>query len=348
MSEETQAASSTAVVEAPIEIPRSGTSEYAQWRIDGSLPEKKVQPKIEESAPSDISKETKTEDSADSAATQKQEKQSKRRPDIEERFKQYTDRIDRLERELDEARRPKETKADSSPAKQPQTYNDWRKEFKPSKWIEQYGKEHPDDSYEDATAAMADYLGDVRDQFRSIEQQQNAQKQALQAKLDDARKVYPNADKAIFPTGEAIRSDPAIPLVVKEIVADSEVFPHLLYVLGNDSEKFKEFKSLAQTQPGKAIRFIAALETGIIEELAKPQDKESGRDNKGQFIAKEPPAKRGPESAPEPPIEIGSRGSGAMNESERAFQAIERGNAKATREWLRAENAKDMRRRRGA
>src|ERR1700761_3049307 len=187
MSEETQAAPSTAVVEAPqtFDIPRSGTDEYATWRNTGELP--KVQPKTEDPAPSDTVKEQTTDEPGDSAPST-QEKQSKRRPDVEARIKQLTDRTKELEVQLEEARRPKETKADPSPAKpaQPQTYKDWRAEFKPQKWVEQYTKEHPDASYEDATAAMADHLGDVRDHFRAIEQQRQSQEKELNDKVSDA------------------------------------------------------------------------------------------------------------------------------------------------------------------
>ena len=342
MAEETQAAPSpAAVAEAPIEIPRSGTSEYAEWRVSGELPEK---PKPSEAA-------APPDDAADSAATTTQEKPSKRRPDVEARFKEYTARIDKLERELNEARQPKTEKpAESSPAKtQPETYSDWRKEFKPSQWVEKYGKDNPEASYEDATAAMADYLGDVRDQFRSIETQRETQKKSFMTQVEESRKRYGDSfDQTVAPTAQTIQADKAISPVVKQMLTESEHLPDLLFTLGGDSEAFKSFLETAKTSPGKAIRYIAKLEAGIADELAgKGSEASSERNDKGQFTAKETPVKRGPESAPDPPIELGSRGTGTLSESDRALKAAEAGDPKAMRAWMEAENRKDLARRKG-
>ncbi len=344
MSETTvvEAAPSAAIESIP-EIPRSGTPEYAEWRMTGELPEKK-QPETAETAAADLSKATNSDESGDSAPTKTQEKPGKRRPDVEARFKQYTDRIDKLERDLEEARRPKSTQAESSTARPapPQNYQEWRKAFKPSQWIEDYAKANPAATYEDSTAAMYDHLGDVRDQFHSFEQQ----RQILAAKVNEARSRYGDSfDEVVKPTATVIQNDQAIPFVVKAMLDESEVMPDVVYTIGSDKKTLNDFIALAKSQPGKALRYLAVVEHGIIEELAK------GRNDKGQFMPKsEPsaPVKRGPESAPEPPLEVGNRGSGTMDESERAFKAIERGDTKATRDFLRSENAKDLRRRRGA
>jgi hypothetical protein len=355
MENQTQAASSTATVEAPLQtfdIPRSGTPEYAQWRIDGSLPEKK-QPKPAESAPADTEKDQKTDDSADSAATQTQEqRQGKRRPDVETRFtqlsEQYKREIAELRQKLEEATKPK-TQADSSPAKpaQPQTYKEWRDKFKPSQWIEAYSKEHPDATYEDANAAMADYLGDVRDQFRTLEQQRESQAKEFNAKVNDAKARYGDTfEQKVAPAAKAINADAAVPQTVKQMLNESEYLPDILFTLGGDPAALQNFIETAKTSPGKALRYIAALEANIAEELSKAS---SNRNEQGQFTAKQEtaPAKRGPESAPDPPIEIGSRGTGTMDESQRALQAIERGNASAFRQFKAAEDRKELARRRG-
>src|ERR1700743_574791 len=96
----------TVVDSAPIEIPRSGTPEYAKWRVDGTLPTPKAAP-----APADTSKETTTENAGEAESPQKtQEKQRARKPDAEHRIGELTRELKQLRADLDEARRPKETK----------------------------------------------------------------------------------------------------------------------------------------------------------------------------------------------------------------------------------------------
>src|ERR1700761_3422135 len=111
----------------------------------------------------------------------------------------------------------------------------------------------------------------------------------------------------------------------------SRVLPDLLFTIGSDPSTLASFQEKGEADPWGAIDYIVLTESLIQEELAKGSSvtAETGRNEKGQFTAKPetaaPPAKRGPESAPEPPIEIGSRGSGTADASERAFQQIERG-----------------------
>lgn len=346
MSEETvvaEVASSTPQPEASLEIPRSNTPEYAEWRKSGNLT--KTEPVPADSTPANED----TDDVADSAAKDTQEKPSKRRPDVEERFKKLSDELKSVRTELEEARKPK-TQADPSPApSQPQTYQEWRKEFKAPKWIEDYAKANPEATYEDASAAMADHLGDMRDQFRMLETQRSAQAKELTDKVEAARSRYGDKfDDVLQPTANRINADADINVNVKAMIGDSEVIADLIFTLGSDPEYLSEFIKLAKSKPGQALRRIAVLENGIIEQLAK--GKSEPRNDKGQFAAAEevkPPAKRGPESAAAPPLEVGSRGAGSMDESERALQAIERGDGNAVRAFMQAENAKDLRRRRG-
>jgi hypothetical protein len=351
MDQETQAAPSTATETTvstdnqTFDIPRSGTPEYDEWRNTGNLPEKD-KPKTEEAASSDPSKEATSEEAPESEPG-KHTQESRRKPGAEARIGELTSRVKQLEKDLEDARRPKqETKADPSPAK-PANYQEWRKEFRPAKWIEEYASQNPEASYEEANAAMADHLADVRDQFRNFEQQQNAQQQSLNAKVNEARARYGERfDEVLQPTLNTIVSDAGVNPNVKAMLNDSDVIADLIYTLGSDSATLAKFLSMAKSEPGKAIRYLAVVENGIIEELSK----NTARNDKGQFSSEKEtpaPAKRGPESAAEPPISIGNRGAGTMDESERAFQAIGRGDAKATRAWLDAENAKDLRRHRG-
>lgn len=280
----------------------------AEWRKTGEMPKVET-PKVEEPQSSDAPKETNPDESADSAAKPAQEQKGKRRPDIEARFKQYTDEIAQLKRELQEVRAPK-TQADPSPAKpsQPQTYQDWRKTFKPSEWIEAYAKEHPDATYEDSSAAMADFLGDVRDQFKTLEQQRQTQTQQISAKVDDAKARYGEKfDEVVMPAVNRIMGDQSVSLPVKQMLNDSEVLPDLLFTLGSDASEFENFLKMA---PGKQLRYIALTESLIHDELeakAKPQSVPA-------------PAKT-QTSAPKPPTEVGGRAATPADAAESAAKA---------------------------
>lgn len=339
MDEQTAVAAPSAAEVIP-EIPKSGTQEYAQWRLSGELPEKpSSEPKPAEPAPADAEKDQTTE-TAGAEPAKPQER--RRKPDAEARIKQLNDELKRVRTELDEVRRPKTTQAESSPARpaQPQTYQEWRKTFKPTVWMDSYIKTNPEATWEDANAAMADHLGDVRDTFKEREMTAKQQASQLQSKVDDARTRYGDQlDGILAPTVSRILSEQSVSPTVKAMLNDSEVLPDLVFTLGSDSEALNSFLKMA---PGKQIRYVAALEAGIQAELSKSPE----RNNKGQF--QPPPVKRGPESAPEPPIEIGHRGTGSLDESERALQAAQRGDTNAFRKWKQAEDRKALARRRGA
>jgi hypothetical protein len=336
---ESSAATETEVATPSLEVPRSGP-EYDNWRKTGALPEKKQpEPAASATAPS--------EDAVDSATTTTQE--SRRKPDVEARFKKLTDELKAVRTELEEARRPKTTQAESSPAlvkpAQPQTYKDWFKAFDAEKWMSDFATANPDKSFERGTAEMADHLADVRDQFRQAEERQRASMAELSTKLTDARQRYGEKyDEVVIPTRDAILGGKVAP-VIHQLIQESDVLTDLLYTLGENQEDWNKFLGM---QPGKQARYIAILEHGISEKLAN--NKDAGRNDRGQFTRteSEAPAKRGPESAPEPPIEIGSRGSGPMDESARALKEVERGNSKQFRAWKEAEDRKELAKRRGA
>lgn len=352
MSEETQVAAEPSpapvVVETPIEIPRSGSPEYTKWRTDGSLPDQ-VKPKTEESAPSDAGKDQRADADDSPTSNTPQERSERDKAKSAKRFQELLSERDTLKRELEEARKPKtEAKQPESKPEQPQTYADYRKTFKPMEWVTKYGEAHPDATYEDAQAAMVDHLADARDYFRGIESTRQAQAEKFKVQVDDAKSRYPDFDGIKDAFLEKIQTSEGrltIPGNVAEQINDSDVFVDLVYTLGSDEAELAKFVEMAKTSPTKAIRYITKMESLIEAELAKT------RNEKGQFQATEiepkTPAKRGPESAPAPPLEIGSRGSGTMDEAERALQAVERGDGNAMRTWMAAENRKELNRRRG-
>ena len=125
MSEPTTAVAveSSAPAVQSIELPKSGTSEYAQWRLNGDVPEK-VQPKTEESAPSDTVKEPNS-DAGESDPPRQQERNGKGKG-AEHRIKELLSRQKSLEAEIQALKAPK-NESQPKPVQQPQTYQDWRK-----------------------------------------------------------------------------------------------------------------------------------------------------------------------------------------------------------------------------
>lgn len=333
------AESSTAILQhETIELPKSGTSDYAEWRMSGTIPEKEApKPKAD---PAPAPKEN-AETSGDPAAPKPQE-HTRRRPDAEARIKELAAESKRLRAELDALKAPKPEP--TKPVQQQAQYT----RPKPTTEDKQDGKPKYT-TYDEFVEDLSDWKAEQRIVAQAREQEQKAQTKALQDELAKARTRYENFDDVLTPTLNAIVSDNAVSPAVKAMLNDSEVLPDLIFTIGSDAKDLASFLQMAKTNPGKALRYIARVE-GLIEEELSKGTIAAERDATGKFASKpEPaaPAKRGPESAPEPPLEIGSRGAGPMDESGRALSAIERGDPNAVRAWIRAENAKDLRRRRG-
>ena len=363
------ASSAAAVEDAPIEIPRSGTQEYAEWRTKGTLPEKKQTAGTADTATADTSKETKSVTEVDPESA-KHKQETRRKPDAEARIKELTERANKLEADLVEARKPKETKpAESSTARVT--------EQKPVEPAPTRPKPKPDEKGQDGKLKYGSYEAYIEDLtdwkaeqlLVKVERDQQVKQQldASRKRLQEARERYKesgNFDSTIVPMLTEM-TKPDIPREVFTVLEASPVLPDLLYVLGGSEESKAAFLADCRTNPAKALRVALLAEQEIVKELAKGgnaatrQVGESagaaaggGRDEKGKFTAKtetaNAPAKRGPESAAEPPLEIQSRGSGIVDETQRALETGAGDDPKATRRWLDAENAKEMRKRRGA
>jgi hypothetical protein len=347
MSEETVVAAPSAAESGTIELPRSGTPEYAQWRVDGSLPEKKTQPNEADSATADASKETGSE-SAPEPEAGKPTQESRRKPGAEARIGELTGRVKQLERELEEARKPKSDKptqtAESSPAPDPKpesnrpkpTHDAKDKDGKPL-----YG------TYEDYIEDLADWKAEQRIAAQQREQSAAQQRQAVSQKLEEARSRYSDYDSVAIPVVQELLK-PGISREVFAVLNDSPVLADLLYTIGGSEQSKADFLAACRSNPSKALRVALLMEQEIVKELGQGKEEPqglAGRNERGQFVAKEEPktpAKRKPESAAEPPIEIGNRGASTLDATERAFKDGD------FRSWKAAEDAKDLRRRRGA
>jgi len=180
-------------------------------------------------------------------------------------------------------------------------------------------------TYEEYTKALARW--EVRQEIEA-ERQREAERQklsTLQAKLDESRSRYQDADTVIFPTAKAIQ-DAQIPLAVKEVIGQSDVFTDLCYVLGSDSAELNKFISQAQSNPREALAKVFEYERGIRAELSKP----SGNVEKA-------PEKR-TTTAPKPPSPVSGVSSRAFDVSDESL---------SPEAWARKRNA-DIERRKSA
>ena len=321
---ETTAASSPAETPDVFQGQQVSLSEFSKYREDGTLPERFKPAETVESAPTDAPEETADTDAPDSDPEEAQEPPQKVSP-AEKRIKQLLAEKKELERKL---AAQQDAKPDSSPARpqQPQNYQEYRAAFKPSLFIEEYAKAHPDASYEDANAAMADHLLDVRDHFKGIETRVTAEKQALESKVSEARERYENFDEikdsflaaALSPTGA-----PLIPVDVLSSINDSDMLADLLYVIGGDEKTLKDFIALAKADPRKAIKRVGWFESQIAEQTAKPKGTPRGEDGKFQAPEKKQT------QAPKPPSPVSGGTSRAFDVSDDSLSPDE---------WMRKRN----------
>jgi hypothetical protein len=331
-------------------LPKSGTPEYADWRINGTVPEPKAKPKADAAPAQDSTKV----DSGEATAPEQQEhteRQTRRKPDAEARIRQLADDLKRTKAELEEARKPRTT-ADSSTAKPQQPQYTRPKPVVDDKTADGKPKYA---TYEDYVEELADWKAEQRMVAAERQRAEDAMRRELSAKVEDARTRYgkDKLDQVLFPTSNVITSDPQISPAVKAMINDSDVLPDLLFTLGSDATGLSAFVQMAKTNTGKALRYIARVEGLIEDELAKTttqRESAAAHNENGQFakLSESTPAQRKPESVTDLPLEVGNRGTGTMDESSRALSAIERGDSNAVRAFLKAENAKDLRRRRGA
>lgn len=319
-------------------------TEFSKYRETGELPERfkpseeaEPEPAAEEDETQDSSEGDEPENDSDSE-TEDQQQESKTKPKkqtAEERIAQLESTIEKIKRGAGIERKT-EVAAVTEPQKDavPQNYAEWEKAFTPEKWIEEYAAAHPEASYERANAAMFSHMLDVRENFRAVEQQTQAQQREMATKVAEAKERYGDTfEEVLRPTVESIISDRGIPAVIKEMLNDSDVSPDLIYTLGSDPAEFAKFVQLAKSNPGRAIRYVAAVEAGIQDELKGSASK--SRDESGKFRAKEPPPAKTQTSAPKPPSTVTGKSSGAFDVSDESLSADE---------WMRKRNEAVQRR----
>ena len=340
------AASSTAVAEVadPFKGENLSLAEYSRYRTADELPARFKPAEPAESAPADAQEETEEsgdEESESASASETEETQEQPKPGsaAEKRIKQLLARTKELERKLAEPAKPTQ-QTDSSTARpqQPQNFSEWQKAFKPAEWIADFAKANPNASYEDANFAMAVRVSEVKDHFRSVEQQATAQKQRLGQIQEEARERYEDFDtiKESFLSKVLNGTTPLIPPSVLGIINDSDIMADLLYTIGSDEQEMEKFVAMAKANPNKAIRYVARVENLITEELAKGKESKETpvRGGDGKFTKTAPEPKK--TSAPKPVSPVGGSSRGNFDVSDESLSPDE---------WMRKRTA-DLDRRR--
>lgn len=279
-------------------------SEMNQYRADGELPERfKV---VAESAPDDTPEETETaegeslEPSPDSDPDDKQEPKPSKR---DKRIQQLLEKNNELERKLAEKQ---DVKTESSPAAATHTHPKPTPEDKNPDGTPKYK------DYEEVVEAIGRWAAKEERTTWEREQSEREAKKSMQAKLDEARTRYDDADSVIFPTNQAIE-DAKIPIAVKQVLYDSKVYIDLCYVIGSDPDELKSFISLAKSDPRSAIGKVFEYERGIGEVFSKL------RDDEGKFKAPETRKT----SAPKPASVVNGASSRAFDVSDESLSTEE-------------------------
>lgn len=320
MSEQTVgAASSAAEVEDVFGGQQPTFDEFNSYRQTGELPERFKPADNAGSAPDDAPEETVEEPEGDKPESEPEsEPEEDQEPPpkgsgAEKRIKQLLAEKKELQRKLEAASKTDATPAPSSAKAEPAPQYTRPKPTLEDK-DENGNLKYP--TYEYFVEDLADWMTQQKFARYKAEQAHQQALSALQAKLDDARSRYEDADDTILPTAKTI-NEAHIPEAVKEVFSQSDLFIDLCYVVGSDPDELKKFVTLAQTNPRAAIGKVFEYERGIREELGKTEP--SGK-------APEPKKT----SAPKPPAPVGGGSSRAFDVSDESL---------SPEEWARKRNS---------
>jgi hypothetical protein len=285
-------------------------SEYSSYRSTGELPDRFKSNATVTDAPEETVDEPAAEEAesdSESDTEEAQEPAPKGSP-AQKRILQLLAENKRLKAERETA----QPVATPAPAPQPATRQKPAIDAKDDKGQPKYA------SYEDYIEDLADWKSEQRMLQFKREQVEQAALNSLKAKLEESRSRYSDADEVIFPAADAIRNA-NIPMAVKEVFAQSDVFTDLCYVVGSDKEELKKFIQLSQTNPRAALARVFEYERGVKEELAK-----------GNAVEPDVKAPERKTTAPKPPSPVSGASSRAFDVSDESLSA---------EEWARKRNA---------
>ena len=322
MAVETQAVSSPAEEQDPFNGQTPTLREFNSYRVSGEVPARFTPAEAVESAPADTPEETAETEIAPDSESEETQEQPHKVSGAEKRIKQLL-----AEKKALEAKLAQTVKTDVPPASSPAPQ---AQQAQPGRQKPSIGDQNPDGSakfatYEDFVEDLADWKAEQRLENARQQQVQQQQTEKIKESVEDARKRYGDEfESVIEPTAATIMGNKSIPVEVKKMMADSDVLPELVYTIGTDQKTMKELERLARTNPSQAIRYIATLEVGIRQELAKAEPSEG--------TAAPEPKKT---SAPKPPSPVTGSSSRAFDVSDESLSPDD---------WARRRNAQLARR----
>lgn len=264
------------------------------------------EPEVAEAAAADTSKETKADDGADTTANKPQ---TRRKPDAEARIRELTTRTKELERALEEARKLKETQADSSTARQPKAEPEAGQQqvagTRPKPDLNALDKDGKRiyDSYEAFTEDLVDWKAEQKLAERERTAQAEQRQKTVVKQLEEARGRYENFDTVTGPLVADLMK-PDIPREVFAVMNESPVLADVLYAIGGTAESRADFLKACRENPSKAMRVALLVEQEVTKELSK--GKTAAPETRTETTPVTPKPK-----APKPPAEVGGRGSAA-------------------------------------
>lgn len=282
-------------------------TQFDGWDEEGTpvVHKKETKPEEADAAAADTSKETtKAEDGADSAAKKTQE--THRKPNAEARIKELAAANKKLLQELEDVRKPKETKADSSTAKAAEQTPAKAAEVAPTRPKPIPTEKGADGKPKYATywafeEDLIDWKTEQREAKQQREQQVTQQQQTMSKKLEEARGRYTDFDPVTKPLIQDLMK-PDVPRQVMDVLNDSPVLPDLLYTIGGTEASKTDFLEACRTNPAKALRVALLIEQEIVKELGKAPVA-AKKDSEAETAAAAPKPR-----APKPPTEVGGRG----------------------------------------
>jgi hypothetical protein len=277
--------------------------ERSEWRATGKTPE----PKAQESATADPSKETKSVTEPEAEAGKKPQEQ-KGAPGAEARIRELIAQKKELERKLQEREtKPEPAKVETKPVEA-------KKDDKPAEYVpldqEKFFADNPDKTYEDyvearvehklewkaeqksAADAKADAERKQAEQKKTVEESWKSRVNEAAKKHDDFKEVAGSKEfNDLIPAGS----------VLDGWMIDSELGAEILYHYGKNRE---ELTALLAMSPFKQARALSKLEDKLAE--AKPADAPEK-----DVVA---PAKK-VSDAPKPASEVGGRATAPEDEA---------------------------------
>lgn len=329
MAEETVVAATSAAAAEP------AFTQFDGWDEEGTpVVSKKAETPKPAEAEAAAAEETTTEEKLEAESGKKPTQETRRKPDAETRIKELAAETKRLKQELEEARKPKETKAESSPARQDEQKPAQPEATRPKPKLDE---KDPDGkqkyaSYEDYQEALTDWKVEQKLAARDREQQVAQQSQKWLQEINEARGRYADYDTVAVPLVADLMK-PDISDSVRSVLMASPVLADLLYTIGGTEASRADFLDACRTDPGKAVRVAVLIEQEIKAELGKGKAKKEGEGEPEAAPAAPKPR------APKPPAEVGGRGapgedalmSAAKANDFRSFEAEQNRRAIASR-----------------